>query len=259
MANHSDQAFIGQYLWDKVGCKPAFTATKNPCAIVVCKNEGFDSETMGIFARIGEECYFVDKQLLSNLPVYSFGDGTANKVFMSCELKVPPEVSLELVRRAEKKNAALVRKQGTTKKQPKSKVCDPKMDTQTRGEIAEKEPLTKNCEQVTDNMAQEVPNTEATEQEKVKHTTGNRKRKGKRMCLTDDEFQHIIEERKKQMQERAASYEKTIDRVAKGLDLRAESYEDTIDRVARGLDLKQGEDSSAETDTTRHIKKEIVA
>lgn len=100
----SDGAFIGQFLWQNVGSRPEFKATKKASATVVTRNKGFDSFTVGIFARIGENCYFLDKNLLSQLTEYKFGDSITNTVHMSCPLEVPPTVALELARRTHGKN-----------------------------------------------------------------------------------------------------------------------------------------------------------
>lgn len=100
----SEEQFIGQYLWDNCGNRPEFKSPKKPSATVVTRNIGFSSVAVGIFAKIGECCYFLDKKLLSELPVCSFGESIANKVHMACPLKLPPSVSLELARRKQGKD-----------------------------------------------------------------------------------------------------------------------------------------------------------
>jgi hypothetical protein len=102
---NSDSLFIGNWLWKRVGSKPAaLQASKKPSATVVQKNRDFHSEIIGVFVTVGEKCYFIDRKYLDDLPANSFGDSVRNKVHMNCPLTVPPEVTVELNRRAGKKN-----------------------------------------------------------------------------------------------------------------------------------------------------------
>jgi hypothetical protein len=90
---------IGQYLWEKVGSKNKFKGNRRAGADVVTINKGFEQVIVGVIINIGQSTYFVDKDHLRSLPVYSFAESIPNKVHMSRELQVPPMVAAELRKR----------------------------------------------------------------------------------------------------------------------------------------------------------------
>jgi len=129
-----DAAFIGQYLWDKVGVKSSSKSSafsKKPFSTVVSTviKGGLEQAVVGVYTCIGSMSFFMDISTMLSLPKQSFGEGVPNKVHMSCPLKVPIMVQQELAKRRD----------GSGETDMVFSVADSESDWTAEGDVSEDE------------------------------------------------------------------------------------------------------------------------
>ena len=98
----SDKSQVGQFLWNKVGSRPSFkNSNKKNFSTVVSfpVKGGLGSFVAGVFTQIGQRSFWMDIGVMTNMPVYTFGKGIPNKIFMSHPLKIPMIVQEELAKK----------------------------------------------------------------------------------------------------------------------------------------------------------------